>query len=522
MFYTRIKHFFEGDYMADYTVLTEKDIDEKFKNLRKHNVILGASGSGKTFLAKEYMQRAMKGSKNRVLFVAYNKIFTKSIWDYFLKKGYFKGFSERCLFEHFEYDPYNLYRKWHTLIDEKRLIISNYHKLCSDFFAITEHNIPRYDARKLKYCFDNTEDFLIPCGERTKLIKEAISRVDINQSLFLDEEKDIIKIDFVSEEIKFIQNFGLRTFDQYKNIERKGMITPLYAKNREYYWSVFLEYQKLLTENNFHCDAEGSASILLKIISNIPQEYLFDYIIIDEGQDLGPIQIKSLVKLLKPNGKIVYFGDPTQSIYGSKISWKTAGLEIHKIERMETNYRNTAEINRFCLDVLSLLKKMPENKEEIIYPKSGDHEGKPVFLIKYSSIDEKQAFSEKLIRKFYNEEKSVACLYDKKDKIIKDQWISNRNGQLTFHSSKGLDFDNVLLFDIDKHFGNLDKAPTNKKNIEWFNRAVKLFYVACTRAKKRLFIFYSDKLSPVFPIKSKYYESYEITESGINKIEKDL
>lgn len=118
----------------------------------------------------------------------------------------------------------------------------------------------------------------------------------------------------------------------------------------------------------------------------------------------------------------------------------------------------------------------------------------------------------------------VACIYDKKEKFhnIDRKEIFGANEHFTIHSSKGLEFDNVFLLDVDKHFGNINKALFSSDNQAIFDRAIKLFYVACTRAKKRLFILYSDELPPVFPVESEYYVSYKATESDVYKLIKEL
>ena len=57
------------------------------------------------------------------------------------------------------------------------------------------------------------------------------------------------------------------------------------------------------------------------------------------------------------------------------------------------------------------------------------------------------------------------------------------------HSCKGLEFDNVLLIDVNEGMIPYSKADT-KEGLEEERR---LFYVAVTRAKQRLFISYLKK-----------------------------
>ena len=76
-------------------------------------------------------------------------------------------------------------------------------------------------------------------------------------------------------------------------------------------------------------------------------------IFIDEGQDFSPATLKALVSLLDEDGTLLYLGDATQEIYGSRLSWKSVGLSVrNKITRLNKNFRNTIEIGNFAIDIL--------------------------------------------------------------------------------------------------------------------------------------------------------------------------
>lgn len=78
---------------------------------------------------------------------------------------------------------------------------------------------------------------------------------------------------------------------------------------------------------------------------------MYKHIVIDEGQDLSPIMLKSLVNTIPQDGSLTFFGDVAQQIYGSRLSWRDAGLNIEKrkIWRFDRNYRNSREIARFAI-----------------------------------------------------------------------------------------------------------------------------------------------------------------------------
>lgn len=57
----------------------------------------------------------------------------------------------------------------------------------------------------------------------------------------------------------------------------------------------------------------------------------FDWVFLDEGQDLNPAMLALLPRMLKPTGRFVAYGDPAQAIYGFRGS--DADAWIHLIER---------------------------------------------------------------------------------------------------------------------------------------------------------------------------------------------
>jgi len=56
--------------------------------------------------------------------------------------------------------------------------------------------------------------------------------------------------------------------------------------------------------------------------------------------------LQSLVAAVPEGGSITFFGDVAQQIYGGRISWRNAGLQVDNshIWRFDQNYRNSKEI----------------------------------------------------------------------------------------------------------------------------------------------------------------------------------
>jgi hypothetical protein len=88
-------------------------------------------------------------------------------------------------------------------------------------------------------------------------------------------------------------------------------------------------------------------------IFNPPLEWLFDELIIDEGQDFREEWLPPLLKLLKPDGRMWWLEDPMQNLYGRPTlvlpGWVTLSSD--------TNYRSPNNI----MESLRQLGVMPES-----------------------------------------------------------------------------------------------------------------------------------------------------------------
>lgn len=145
------------------------------------------------------------------------------------------------------------------------------------------------------------------------------------------------------------------------------------------------------------------------------------------------------------------------------------------------------------------------------------------FMIKDSNLD--PDITDYCIKKcinFFNKNviyKEVYAFYiSEKERLSK--WNSSKSGVglSTFHSLKGLEFNDVMICDLAEsifpNFGGIDFRPyddeTKKSLKECENR---LFYVAVTRSKKNLYFFYSNN-DPSFYISILKGESHTQAEIG--------
>ena len=340
---------------------------------------------------------------------------------------------------------------------------------------------------------------------------------------------------FIRDEIFWIKANGFITREAYLEAARagRGSIPRLEKAQRNTIFSIFEQYQQdMKFKYGGQMDLEDYALKLLEVSSRIPDSLKYDYIYVDEVQDLQPMQIKALTKLVKR--QLVISGDNKQRIYKTcNHTYEALGLGNLRRRNLMDNFRSTKQIMRLANtikfndvenDKESNVRYVREGKEPVIkwfddrlkyyqyienriksiqveFPKASI----AVIIRNDDSIHTKQKTQlEMYLRSKFSviqiKEYGKKYSYDEKVKqlIITDPY-----------SVKGLEFDYVFVMDFDcKHYplkSKIDALETfvtdkgsesesylrEREEIE--NNEKRILYVAMTRAKKELELLYCTK-----------------------------
>lgn len=341
---------------------------------------------------------------------------------------------------------------------------------------------------------------------------------------------------FVKEEIKWIKENGFIIKDEYLEVDRRGRSRSvrLTKKQRNTIFKIFEEYNKLLKEQfHNHLDLEDYALRILSKKSWITDDLKYDYIFVDEVQDLQPMQIKSLVMLVKKS--LVISGDPRQTIHRrSPYSYEKLGININESGRqrvLNKNYRCSAQTMRLA-NSLSF-----DNGEHKLDKRNFVREGDKPLIIKCKDSNKEMEYVITKIKEIFNNnpKETVAIIHREEDELSNIKY-SKRLQELKYHFAnvsdtrnfsskfdinkpkqilytsaydiKGLEFDHTFLIQFnDEHYPQKSKIKElldNNKMDEYMlkedideikNMEKKLLYVAMTRAKKNLYITYSGNIS---------------------------
>lgn len=213
----------------------------------------------------------------------------------------------------------------------------------------------------------------------------------------------------------------------------------------------------------------------------------FKYILVDEFQDINPIQYDILKLLTGINGNVFAVGDDDQAIYGFRGTnpniMQMFKKEFHaKQIILENNYRSGAKIVKASLNVIEgnvnrIVKKL----------KAGgtNEEDGEVFIHTFPDDYSQWMYLEKRINNETMIGNSCAMLFRTNRNMQKyQQHIQIPLGckLMTVHGAKGLEFDTVFIPDCNS---GMYPYGLEHKNIE-SEEERRIFYVAMTRAKKCL------------------------------------
>ena len=360
-----------------------------------------------------------------------------------------------------------------------------------------------------------------------------------------EENKYINRLIFLVT--NFIRNFKVNGYDERdfgrlalgtSNVRTKLFLDIAHA--------CFLEYKKILVENHavdFEDMINESARVLNEV-KEMKQKLDFKYLIVDEYQDISR-QRFDLVKSFSEvtDAKIMAVGDDWQSIYafsGSDITLFTHFEEkmgYAKLMKIVKTYRNSQEIidiaGNFIQKNSSQIRKSlisPKHIDEpvIIYtydsttkdPKSDRRSGANYALayavqtaleqiIEYNRQEDKEYENSNILLlgrfNFDGDRLTRTGLFEYINRGSKIKSVKYPKLEITFmtaHASKGLGYDNVIVINgRNETYGFPSKIEDDPvlslvvkedRSIQYAEER-RLFYVAMTRTKNRVYFIAPEK-----------------------------
>ena len=225
--------------------------------------------------------------------------------------------------------------------------------------------------------------------------------------------------------------------------------------------------------------------------------------------------LRSLAAALPKHGSLTFFGDVAQQIYGHRVSWRSAGLQVGKIWPFKENYRNTKQISQLAL-ALADTPHFPKDPD-LVAPTDPAADGPPPALRRAPDERMEWQFVVAQAQRFA-ETGTTAVLFrtgEKGHHISNatrlhrdlDPWPSGPGLFYgTYHAAKGLEFDTVFLpFLSNRRWPHPDDVALLGER-EAAGRNARLLYVGITRARSTLVLTYSGEITPLLPTEKGLYQ----------------
>lgn len=151
--------------------------------------------------------------------------------------------------------------------------------------------------------------------------------------------------EFLFEEwSELVDAWNVTDADNYATIPRLGRRTRLGAQQREAAWSVFAFVRRRLEDRKLVTWAELYARLTEHAVGGARLPY--DYVVVDEAQDLSVAQVKFLAAIARERGGALFLaGDIGQRIFHLPFSWARLGLDIRgRSHSLKVNYRTSHQI----------------------------------------------------------------------------------------------------------------------------------------------------------------------------------
>jgi superfamily I DNA/RNA helicase len=254
------------------------------------------------------------------------------------------------------------------------------------------------------------------------------------------------------------------------------------------------------------------ANVVNDYIDQVNKQFEYDYIFIDEAQDLSQIQLISLRKVARKG--LVVAADLGQKIYKTDFTWLSVGIKVQgsRTKKLSGAFRSTKEI----MDLANSLLKHDStlNSEDIEQEYDAEESGLLPGVLSAESYKYETQLVAKLIKDIQAEaqadgwESTIGVLLlenhrldgwrnslyysDIQSEIIRDQYGSALTPGvklLTMHSAKGLEFDYVIISGLNNRFPSLqNRLEDDITSTIDINR--RLLYVSMTRAKENVYLTY--------------------------------
>ena len=312
---------------------------------------------------------------------------------------------------------------------------------------------------------------------------------------------------------QIVDAWQLENWEAYRDFVRLGRKTRLPEAQRRVLWSIFERVRAGLQSRRLITYAE-LFTLLAAAISK-SKRVVFDFVVVDESQDISPAHLRFLAALGADRPNALFFaGDLGQRIFQQPFSWKALGVDIRGRSRtLRVNYRTShqirAESDRLLGPMVTDVDGNSENRSDTVSVFNGPPP--TIYSLNCENLEIKAvgnwivecAKAGVLPHEFGVFVRSEAQLNRARSAVngagmafkVLDEKVETTSGHIsisTMHLAKGLEFRAVVVMACDDEIiplqERIETVGDDADLQEVYDTERHLLYVACTRARDHLLV----------------------------------
>lgn len=316
-----------------------------------------------------------------------------------------------------------------------------------------------------------------------------------------------------SEWHEVVDAWRLDSWESYRDVARLGRKTRLGENQRATLWSIFERVRARLAAE----ELVTLPQVFTRVAEQAPTQDAppFDFIIVDESQDISVPQLRFLAALRGGQPNCLFFaGDLGQRIFQTPFSWRSLGVDVRgRSSTLRINYRTSHQIRRQADRLLPPeLTDVDGNTESRGGTVSAFNGPEPTIQLLHSGEDEIGAVSDWLtemkrqgvveneigifVRTANQVDRAASAVRAaglKSAQIGESMSVPDGHvGIGIMHAAKGLEFRAVAVIACDDDVIPLESRLAeiaDEADLEdVYNTERHLLYVACTRARDHLLV----------------------------------
>lgn len=347
-------------------------------------------------------------------------------------------------------------------------------------------------------------------AELEKRLIDAISTLDHKQlsSNFL-----------VREWWEIVDSLQVRSWEAYRDVKRLGRKVRLAEDVRRSVWEVF----EHVLEGLVHDGLETSSGMFRELSEAFQTRNRapFDFVIVDEAQDVSMPQLRFLSSLRFDSPEALFFsGDIGQRVFQYPFSWLSQGIDIRGRSRtLKVNYRTSHQIRSKADALLNEILVDIDGAEETRKGTVSTFDGPVPEVLVLPTPEEESGFVSTWIRTLPGDiqphdvalivrgagqmNTAIKAAEDSGHSVVLlDATTEPEWGKISIcsmHFAKGLEFRAVAVVALNEDVipspERIEETSDPSDIEEIYSTERQLLYVACTRAREHLLLTASGRPS---------------------------